>query len=170
MRKIRRTGLLAGIAFTCLLEGCDNVSPADKQFFEERNRERAQREARLRAVNEAVTSDDVIRRVKTSPAPDGTGTTENWLDVQIQAMKGQAMFPRWNATRRGSNKQEVIFDFVFLDSQNQMRRLSYTWDVDVLDMTISTPRLTQLEEIASPEQNLAHQHERRVREHERQLE
>jgi hypothetical protein len=163
------TWLLAGV-FGCLLGGCDPISPADKQFFEERDQERAQREAQLRAVNDSVTSDDVIKRVRSSPARDGNGTSEEWLNRQLQEMKGQILFPRWTATRRGSNKQEVSFEFVFNDSQNQMRRLSYTWDVDVLDMTVGIPRFAQLEEIASAQQNLALQHERRLREHEQQLE
>jgi hypothetical protein len=152
------------------MAGCDQMSPSDRQFFEERNRERSERIARLRAVNENVTTETVINRVKSNPADDGDGTTEEWLTRQIQNMKGQIMFPRWTATRRGSNKQEVVFDFVFIDAQNRMRRIAYKWDVDVLDMTVSEARITQLEEIQSPEQSLDQQQRRRVREHERLLE
>jgi len=156
--------LLAGMT------GCDRISPDDRAFFEARDKERASREHLLRAANAAVASDDVVRSVRQSPAPEGPGTVDNWLDEQGRLLKGQVMFPRWITNRRGSNKQEVTYEFVLIDAQNQMRKLNFTWDIDVLDMTIGSPRFSQVEEIDSPDRTLAQKTIRRIREHERHLE
>jgi hypothetical protein len=150
--------------------GCDPITPADRAFFEERDRTRSQREVLLRKANASVASDDVIQQVRQSPAPAGAGTVENWLPREFQRLRGQVMFPRWSAVQRGSNKQEVMFQFILIDEQNQMKRLAYIWDVDVLNMEIGAPRLQQLEEVASRDRFVVQQAERRIREHEKELE
>ena len=152
-----------------LAVGCERISQEDLTFFEERDRERSRRETLLRAVSASVNAEDVVLRVRQSAAPGGEGTIDDWLEVQVNQFRGQIMFPRWTTSRRGSNKQEVMYEFVLIDVQNQMRKLHYVWDVDVLDMTVGPPRLAQLEEIDSPERTIAQRNLRRVREHERQL-
>ncbi|HMO49825.1 MAG TPA: hypothetical protein PKE26_01995 [Kiritimatiellia bacterium] len=154
------------IALTALLVGCEPMLPEDRAFFEQRERDRINREHLMRTASEGVRAQDLIDRVRQHPAPEGEGTVEDWLERQSQALRGQVMFPRWTTSRRGSNKQEISFHFVLIDAQNHMRRLAYSWDIDVLDMTISEPRFAQLEESVSPDRALAQQQERRVREHE----
>jgi len=151
------------------LIGCDPITPEDKAFFENQERERSQREASLRAASAAVKEEDVILNVQKFKSPDGTGTMQDWLDQQLISLKGQILFPKWSVRRRGSNIQEVTFNFILVDSQNLMRRLSYVWDVDVLDMTVGKPSLLELGEIDSPDQTIANQHVRRVQEFEKQL-
>ncbi len=124
----------------------------------------------MRRVNNTVTTDEVIERVRQSPVDETGETTQQWLDKQISGMKGQLMFPRWTTIRRGSNKQEVTFSFVLNDTRNQMQKLAYTWEVDVLEMTVGPAQFSKLEEIVTVDQSRAEQALRRVREHERLLE
>jgi len=168
-RKTARLGL-GVLLFSGLGAGCDPISPEDRAFFAERERERANREAVMRGAAQGLRADDLIAQVRQSPAPDGEGTVDDWLEREFVRLRGQVMFPRWTAARRGSNKQEIAFDFVLIDARNNMRRLEYVWDLDVLEMTVGPPRFSQLEEMASPERALAQQQLRRIREHERQLE
>lgn len=51
-----------------------------------------------------------------------------------------------------------------------MQKLAYTWQVDVLEMTVGPAEFSKIEEIASVDQSRALQADRRIREHERQLE
>lgn len=158
--------IMLGVA---VVSGCDPISSEDKAFFEDQERERGQRVASLRAASASVKEEDVIYNVQNFKSPDGNGTMQDWLDQQILELKGQILFPKWLVRRRGSNIQEVTFNFILVDSRNLMRRISFVWDVDVLDMTVSNPSMLELGEIDSPDQTLANQHERRVQEFEKQL-
>lgn len=148
---------------------CDRIRPEDRAYFEQLEKERAERESVLRRASETVDDSEVIDRVKQHRTESGE-STEGWLQQQIAAMKGQMMFPRWETSRRGSNKQEVRFSFVFIDTQNRMQRLAYTWQVDVLDMSVGSPQLSKLSEVTSMDATRNQQVQRRIREHERQLE
>jgi hypothetical protein len=150
--------------------GCERIAPEDQAFFEQQAKARAEKESMMRRVNDAVTTDDVIDRVREHPVDDTGQTTQEWLNQQIADMKGQMMFPRWTTIRRGSNKQEVTFTFVLNDIRNQMHKLAYTWQVDVLEMTVGPAQFSKLEEITSIDQSRAQQALRRAREHERLLE
>ena len=163
-------GRVIPVAALVSLAGCEPITPEDKAFFDEQERLRNQRVEAMRAANAGVSTDDVIKRVRHYPAHEGGGTMEEWLDDQLVIAGGQVMFPRWSAVRRGSNIQEVSFDYVRLDSFNQMKRYRYAWDVDVLDMTVGEPKHIELEEIESPDQTLINQHIRRVHQHEKELE
>lgn len=79
----------------CVFAGCDRIKPEDKVFFEQREKERVQRESLMRRVNDAVTVDDVIERVRQHPVNESGETHQQWLDKQISGMPGQVMFPRW---------------------------------------------------------------------------
>jgi hypothetical protein len=167
MGMIRILLMAAGLAGVV---GCDRIRVEDRGFFEELELERSQREVTLRRANENVTTGDVIERVKQTVVDDKGGTTEQWLMAEIAKMGGQMLFPRWEAIRRGSNKQEVTFSFVLINDRNQMQRMAYSWQVDVLDMTVESPILTKLAEVASLDQTRNQQALRRVRDHEKQLE
>lgn len=162
--------IILGVLFMAGLSGCDRIRVEDRTFFNDLERERAQREAVLRRANESVTTGDVIERVKQYPLDEKGGTTEQWLMAEIAKMGGQMLFPRWEAIRRGSNKQEVTFSFVLINDRNQMQRMAYSWQVDVLDMTVESPILTKLAEVESLDQTRNQQALRRVRDHEKQLE
>lgn len=169
---IRAFGALwaAGLLICVFVSACDPISPEDKAFFEAQERERSQREASFRAASSAVKESDIIANVQQYKSPDDKGTMQQWLDRQIADLNGQVMFPKWTTKRRGSNIQEVMFNFILVDSQNRMRRLEYRWDVDVLDMTVGKPQFAELEQIDSPDQTIVNQQLRRVREHEKSLE
>ncbi len=152
------------------MAGCDRINVEDRAFFDELERNRSQRESVLRRANDKVTTGDVIERVKQHEVEGKGTTTEQWLMAEIAGMGGQMLFPRWEAIRRGSNKQEVTFSFVLINDRNQMQRMAYSWQVDVLDMTVESPVLSKLAEVASLDQTRNQQAQRRVREHEKQLE
>ncbi len=161
-------------AGACMLAGllvaCDPRTPEDRAFFAEREKQRANRETLLRGANERVDAAKLLDMVQQSAAPDGQGTTLEWLNRQLDGMGGQIMFPRWISTRPGSNRQEIEFNFIFIDPRNNMKRMAYRWDVDVLQMDIRIPQLIELEDIASKDDNLVQQRERRIRAYEAELE
>lgn len=178
MQKFRRAdrlhgplrALFLGAATLLSGSGCDPIRPEDRQFFEGRDLERGKQEALLRSASEKYTEEDLVLHVRNAKAPDGTGTMDDWLNRTFISWQGQVMFPRWSATRRGSNKQEIIFDFVLIDASNTMNRLAFSWELDVLNMTVGPATLVQLEQASSPDQAMLQKQERRVREHEKQLE
>jgi hypothetical protein len=165
-----RCGRLQAVWVLAGMAGCEPISSDDRAYFDALDRERAAREQQLRAATDGVAEEVVIVRVKDSPAPDGEGTTQDWLNRAFQAIGGPVMFPRWSTIRRGSNKQEVRFEFVMIDELNRMQRFRYVWDVDVLEMTVGEPRRELLEEMDAPDRTLARQAERRIKWHESQLE
>lgn len=145
------------------------MTPQDRAFFQKREQIRADRERVMRQANDVARPGDLFQIVRDSPAPDDQGNTADWLDRQLQAMGGQVMFPRWTTTRRGSNKQDVRFDFVHIDAANNTRRIAYVWPVDVLTMTVGALRLDEIEQSASLDQSIIDQQQRRIREHEQAL-
>jgi len=167
---ISRWFILCVASGLALASGCDRITMEDRAFFDELERNRSQRESALRRANDKVTTDDVIERVKQHQVGEDGETTDAWLRREIARMGGQMLFPRWEAIRRGSNKQEVTFSFVLINDRNQMQRMAYSWQVDVLDMTVEPPILTKLAEVASLDQTRNQQAQRRVRDHEKQLE
>jgi hypothetical protein len=156
------TVLLAGSA-------CEPMAPPERAYFNRREEARIERERLMRGANDVVRAADLFELVRDSAAPDEPGNTSEWLERQMQAMGGQVMFPRWTATRRGSNKQDVRFDFVHIDDANNTRRIAYIWPVDVLTMTVGEVRLDEVEQSASPDQSMLEQELRRIREHEQAL-
>jgi len=146
------------------------MAPAEREFFRKLDAERGEREARMRGARSSFSAQQLIDQVRNHPAPEGEGTMQDWLQRQLSAYTGQIMFPKWTSMRRGSNKQDVIFSFIFIDEQNNTRKLQYEWDVDILDMTVGPPVLSQQDQQFSPDRARADQHERRVREHEKALE
>lgn len=157
------------ISVAMVLMGCEPMHPVDRTFFSDREQQRADRERMMRDATHRISSEDLIKLVQQSAAPDGEGTYTDWIERQLSVRQGQIMFPRWEAGRRGSNKQEIAFRFVWINQNNDMHKLMYAWDVDVLEMTVGAVRFIQIEEAASPDRHLADQQERRIRTHEEDL-
>jgi hypothetical protein len=155
----------------CLLAtACEPIRVEDRNYFENREKQRAARESLMRSATGRTTNEDLIRFVREAPADIDGSTGEQWLNRQLESYRGQIMFPHWSVGRRGSNKQDVSFSFVHIDEKNNTRRLTYFWEVDALTMTIGAPRLEARDEAASPDRSLADQVERRIRAHELELE
>ncbi len=167
---MNRELFIFSLCLVTVLTGCDRIRPEDRDFFEQREREREKREAVIRRAGDVVAGGDVIQRVKIQPSENPELTTEVWLQKEIESLKGQVMFPRWSTTRWGSYKQEVNFSFVHIDTQNRMNKITYTWQVDVLDMTVEPPQVSRQTEHSVLDQSMTQQALRRAREYERQLE
>jgi len=159
-----------GYVALALAGGCSPIDPADQAFFDEWEIQRREQAALMRTASTAVSEAEVIEQVQAQPAPEGEGTVADWIARQTVPGKTQLLFPRWSTARRGSNKQEVTFTFVLADARNNLKRMSYVWDVDVLDMTVGAHRAEELGVVHSPDQTLVQQSHRRIREHEKQLE
>lgn len=161
--------ILIAAPILCAVTGCDPMTPQDRAFFDRRERSRSERESIMRQASDGARPEDLFQLVKDSAAPDEQGLTADWLGRQLEALGGQVMFPRWTTTRRGSNKQDIQFDFVHIDESNNTRRMAYTWPVDVLTMRIGDMRLDVIEQSASLDQSMMEQQNRRIREHEQTL-
>lgn len=171
-RKIRTRGavVITAALLVVISAACDPVAPPEREYFSKRDEERRQREMVMRDANKNVSSEQLFNLVRDHAAPDKNGTMAKWLDRQLELLGGQIMFPKWTATRRGSNKQEIGFQFVHIDNENQMTRRSFTWQVDVLAMTVESPQLAGDASHAAPERAMVQSQERRLRTHEKELE
>jgi len=149
---------------------CDPMKPSDRAFFKKLDEERSAREARMRGARARIEGQNLIDRVKQHPAAEGQGTMEDSLQKQLSTYQGQVMFPKWSSVRRGSNKEDVLFSFVYIDENNNTRKLQYTWTVDILEMKVDAPVLFQQDQQFSPDRAREGQQERRVRDHEKALE
>ena len=65
---------------------------------------------------------------------------DQWLDRQLKAFTGEIMFPRWDASQRGTSKYEVHFTFTLIDAENRIVKRGYAWPVDMALMVVGTPR------------------------------
>lgn len=140
-------GRIIAVMLVCTCAGCDPMRPEDKAWFAEREQQRARREALMRDVRQQVRPDELIKFVRQAEAADGSGTNEDWMNQRIAEMGGQIMFPRWEVSRRASNKQEVTFQFLLIGENSIMRRYAFAWVVDALDMSIAEPRLLGEEDV-----------------------
>ncbi len=133
------SGLLA------VVTGCDPVRPEDRAYLAALEEERAAHEGRMRTVVAEWQTEDLIRHVQQHPAPEGDGDMQDWLLREAIRLGGQPLFPRWLAVRRGSNIQEMRYQFMLMDRDANMRRYAFSWELDVLDMRMGEAVLTRLD-------------------------
>ena len=113
----------------------------------------------------------VIAMVRSSAAADGSGTTSQWLDRQLDRLPGEIMFPSWVAERRGASKFEVQFKYTLIDNANRIVKRGYAWTVDAPLNMVGPPREIEPEYAPTPDHigNPAKEH-RRVTEEQSSLE
>ena len=172
----RQTRLVKGILplfvpAALLLGACAPTTEREKEYFEQREAEREARESLRSKLIDPVRDVDVIAMVSTSAAPDKVGSTAEWVNRNLNQLGGQVMFPRWRATRQGSNKFDVRFTYTIIDERNSMTKKGYSWSVDTVLNMVGPPRELVAVDVATPRgPEVTEQQRRRVRQEEFSLE
>lgn len=114
------------------LAGCAPPSDREREFFEERDMERQQREAFARSLESGAEEGEVLKLVQGSAAEDGEGTVEEWIVRQLGMIEGQVLFPRWEVRRRGASKYEVRYLCTVVADDHSVQKRGYSWNVDLV--------------------------------------
>lgn len=122
------------------LSACTPVSESERAYFESREKEQEQQQAFIHAMAEANSIEGALAMVKEYPAPDETGTTEEWIDREQARLSGDVLFPRWEGLRKGPNKFEVQFTYTHRDEDYNIVKKGYGWEVDTLLKLVNGPR------------------------------
>ena len=90
---------------------------------------------------EKAKDEDVILLVKTRAAADGKSSTEVWVEQQVDTVKGQVMFPKWEVQRRTSYKYDVTYSYTLIQENNVIVKQGYRWSVDMMSKTVSSAEI-----------------------------
>lgn len=94
---------------------------------------------RAPALPPPLRDEDLIALVTAQPAPEGNVSVTAWLERQLAATGGQALFPRWQVSRRAANRYEVRFTYTWINRNNRIEQRGYAWSVDALQNTVEGP-------------------------------
>lgn len=122
---LRRARLAAAFAMGIpLVCGCGPSSDGSRAL----QQELAGDSAAMKSV--AMNDADVLELVQERPAPDGDGSTSDWLRRETSAQTGSALFPRWTVQRRTANRFEVRFTFTWVEESNEIENRGFVWQVN----------------------------------------
>lgn len=144
---IQKISRVLGAAVVCLLAaGCSPQTDAEREYLERRRVESLVRESIRETLEGGAEESEAVDLVKQSRAADGSGTTESWLREAMDERKGDILFPRWQAFRRGLDRYEVWFSYTFMAPAGGVEKVGYSWNVDLMLKTVNEPRpLTERE-------------------------
>ncbi len=126
--------MLAGMA------GCGPDSETDPAWLETRQSEIEQHKALRQTMQGDSGEKAAIKMVKESGAIDEKGTTEEWLDRQVNLAKSMVLFPRWEVSRRGMGRYEVRFTYTMMDENSGVVRKGFAWETDLVARNVGPPR------------------------------
>lgn len=158
--------IMAGLA----AGGCGVQTEQERAYFAAREAERLEREEMQRVLTATVPDEELLELVREQPSPNGVGHMMDWVNVQVGAMKGQILFPRWQVTRRGSSKYEVRYSFTWIDPTNHISSCGFAWTVDGGLKLVSEPRVLEAVDMTPRARSFSEQQERRVRDESYSLE
>lgn len=168
----RKQYFLAVAAALCALgSGCAPQSQKERDYYRKKVSDQNLTETLKLTVMESAKDTDVLQMVKQSPAVSPDMDTDAWVNQQMDRVQGQVIFPRWEVSRRGSSKYEARYVYTLLNDDNDMSKIGWRWEVDMMLKMIGPPRQILAQETAPrPRSNESQQQQRRIREEERSLE
>lgn len=155
--------LIVGAFLELGASGCGYDTPSEAEFFARKEAERLARQQQRDAVIAQVPDAEVLGMVGESPAPDGSGSTSDWVARMVGNTDAQVLFPRWQVSRRGASKYEVRYTYTTIDETNHLSRAGLRWMVDAALKMVEGPDTMLLEDASRPERSLDQQQRRRVR-------
>lgn len=130
--------VLAGLVL--VLVACGPVTEEERAFFEAREEEREQERMFQQKLTEWNSVEGAIEMVRAEPAPgDRDESNEEWIERRRTAVRGEVMFPRWEANRVGANRFIVQYTHTVIDEDYNIERTGFRWDVDTLLKQIEGP-------------------------------
>lgn len=145
----------AALGLSGLLYGCGMSTPQEREL-QVRQMAEEQEAAQLRArVSASVQIEDVVLAlVQSNAAPEGPGTTADWLIRLGNEGRGQILQPNWRVMRRSPNLFDVRYDYSIIRDDGDTERIGYLWSVDSTLRSVGKPRRIAL---ASPDRRAAQQ-------------
>ena len=150
--------------------GCGFGTESERAYFAAREAERLQQLELRDAVVAETPEVEVLSLVTDDAAPDGSGTTGDWVKRAANETGGQLLFPRWQVDRRGANRYEVKYTYTLIDSTKHLSRRGFLWNVDTALKVVGKPHPLVLAEPARAGRTFNQQQERRISEEEASLE
>ncbi len=149
MNSIFKPGFAAaGLAFLAVA-GCSPATDAERAYMESRAGERQQREQMQRTLDGVSEDAAAIDMAKDSPAKDGPGTAEQWIEQLTAREQGHLMFPRWEGVPRSLNKYEVRYTYTVMSESGSITKKGYAWDVDLMLKAVTGPRELDAADLAA---------------------
>lgn len=141
--------LLPLAAVAAALAACSPETDAERAYLEARQAELEQRENVKLALEGGTEESTAVKLVKEAPGSDGAGTTEAWLERQLNVSRQSVLFPRWQAQRRGTGKYEVRFTCTLMGETGEITKKGYAWNADLILKLVTPARELSPEEMAS---------------------
>lgn len=160
----------SGLLLLLGLSGCGAQTESERSYFAAREAERLQQQELRNAVVSIVPDKEILALVYSNAAPDGVGTTEDWVERMALNHDGQLLFPRWHVTRRGANRYEVKYTFTRIDVTNNLTRGGFSWNVDAALKLVDPPNALTIAEPIRKGRSFTQQQEHRIRDEEASLE
>lgn len=153
-----------------LLAACGPTTEAERAYVQAREAERLEREEMRRTLVAAIQDDEVLKMVQEKESPDGAGTMMDWLGRELQGLKGQTLFPRWQVTRRGSMKYDVRYTYTWIDPSERISTRGWMWTVDGGLRLVGEPHELAPVDTSPRARTISRQQGDRIRSAERSLE
>jgi hypothetical protein len=107
----------------------------------------ARRDKLRQTLGTATEEEAAVKTAQESQAPEGEGTAKDWIQRTLEAVEGDALFPRWEAHRRGMEKYDVWFTYTLVPRDGPAEKQGYSWNVDLVLKLVAKPRLLKPEEL-----------------------
>lgn len=160
----------SGLLLVLALSGCGAQTDSERSYFAAREAERLQQQELRNAVVSIVPDQEILSLVFSNAAPDGMGTTKDWVDRLASSQSGQILFPRWQVARRGANRYEVRYTYTRIDVTNNLTRGGFSWNVEAALKLVDEPNTLTIAEPILKGRTFTQQQEHRIRDEEASLE
>ncbi len=117
------------LVFVLLLAGCGGDQGVDGSYEAFSVREGPTRSV-ARSMADAASVDEAVEMVKKWVAEDQLGTMEQWVEAELGRVRGDIMFPQWEATRKGAHQFDVLFTYTHRDLDYHIDKKGYRWEVN----------------------------------------
>lgn len=138
--RVRAGSALACAVAVCLLSGCTPPVEDKQSYSDTMQAERQVRESIRKTLNGETEDQGAIRMVREHAAPEGDGTTDEWLKRVLDAEDGTILFPLWQAQRRGVGRYEVWHVYTLLAEDSRVEEKGHAWIVDLALKLVEGPR------------------------------
>jgi len=145
----------AGVAMVFLLGGCGaGTTEEERAYIEAMEAERQIRESIRVTLDGDKEEDAAIKMVREQESPDGVGNTGAWVQRLTDGSKGDVLFPRWQARRKGVGRHEVWFSYTVLDVDGTVEKRGLAWVVDLSLKLVDGPRDLTAKELGADSSSL----------------
>lgn len=112
-----------------ILAACTPMTDTEKEYLENRKREREAKEAFEEDLERNATINAMISKVKGWKQEDGR-TAQQFVQVKLDTLEGQKMMGQWNVDQEGEQLFHVTYRFLYIGADYTRERRGYRWIVN----------------------------------------